>query len=138
MNEIVPLLFFLAPAVPFLVIYFVGGTLCLVRRRRHPRLSRLALIAFILLFARVLIGVTLRNWLVLRRSDFGWDQQTLSVYLAMVHSCDVLIGIVAWVFLLIALFSRRDLSIPTVLHDSEERFGSISDTAIREGRSPFA
>jgi hypothetical protein len=77
-----------------------------------------------------------RNWLFLRQREFGWDHATLSKYLSIVGG--VLLAIAAWVFLLVALFGKRDYSIPIAVQDREERFGATLDTAIQERRSPLA
>jgi hypothetical protein len=137
MDDLVALLFLLAPAVPYLLIYAVGGILCVARWRHHPRRSRLALWAFGLFFGRLLVGGVVRNWLLLRRSDFGWDDATLAIYLAIVNGCDLLTGIVGWVFLLVALFRRDEYFLPMTVQDGEERFREIPGTGIQEGRRPL-
>ena len=108
MKILVPLLAMSVPLVPFLIIYLVGMVLSILRWRSHPTRSRLALIAFALYLAR-LFGNVATNWLTIRREDFGWDTRTFALNLGIIHSIDVLVAIVAWILLLIALFSRSDL-----------------------------
>ncbi len=119
MNTLVPLLFLSAPLVPFLIIYVIGATLCIVRWRRHPKRSCLALVAFLLFLAR-LLGNVAKQWLMLRKDDFGWDIDTLTFNIGIMASIDTVVGVVAWILLLIALFSHNSLSVPVEGHGISE------------------
>jgi hypothetical protein len=128
LNLFIPIVI---PLVPFLTIYLVGAILCIVRWRRHPRLSSLALFAFVVFLVRLVGESFARNLLMYRALDFGWDPATLGIYLGIVGACGIVLGIVAWVALLIALFDRRDWPIVMDVGDYKER-SAVSDTAIQE------
>ncbi len=113
MNSLIPLLFMSAPLLPFLVIYGVGASICLFRWQRHPTPSRLAFVAFALFSLRLFTSVV-KNWLLLRGNDFGWDAQALGLRLGILTVLDLVIAIVAWILLLIALFARYDAAVPNV------------------------
>jgi hypothetical protein len=112
MNEptkyLVPLLTISAPHVPFLIIFLVGAVLSVMRWRSDPMRSRLAFIAFALFIVR-LFGIVAMNWLAFRKDDFGWDTRTLGLYLGIITSVGMLVTIVAWILLLVALFSRLNV-----------------------------
>jgi tryptophan-rich sensory protein len=107
MSTMTSLLFISMPVLPFLIIYIVGATYAVVRWQSQPRRSRRAFLAFVLFFVRVVITMA-KNWLMLRRTELGWDADTLVFNMGILGTVDLLMGIVAWVLLLRALFERSD------------------------------
>jgi len=123
MNDVVTVLIISIPLVPFLIIYIVGAALSVTRWRRYPTPSRLAFIAFVMFSARSFLGLA-RNWLLHRRDALAEDKETFIFYLGIMGSIETLVAIVAWILLLIAFYSRFDMSERHVA--SGEEFSEIS------------
>jgi hypothetical protein len=94
---------------PVYIVYFVGIVLCLVRWRRHPRVSLLAFLGFLMHLGRLMIvplaSVMLYRHL-LQSMQFSIEQAERAM-LAF-YFVDALVGAAAWALLIIALFGGRD------------------------------
>lgn len=89
---------------PAVVIWLIGAALALTRWRRHPRVSLFALLAF----AMLLVNRSLSVFLPIMRS-YGWSEfEPGSVFFTVVWIINALTSIVAWAFVLCAIFGWRD------------------------------
>lgn len=107
MRNVVALMIMSMSLVPFVVIYVIGALLSLSRWRSFPSAARLSFLAFVGFLFRVVVAVA-RNWLTLQRSELGWDPETFARNIGIVGAFDQLVGVVAWILLLIAFYRRYE------------------------------
>lgn len=93
--------------LPVFLALLAGIILALVRWRKHPRISLLALLGFgtLLLLSLVFTGLAawLPGWLIQR----GLAAARLGRYIAVLNGLRSLLAAVGWVFLIAAVFSGR-------------------------------
>ena len=118
---------------PYLIVYIVGLVLALVFWRRNARASLLSLIAFILFLLSSILDVVF-TWFVVR-SGFNSEFESRGMVLGVGHFLLTLLGITAWVLILIALFCRRSQE-PTWAPDEPERYGRRYPASDRPSGSP--
>jgi hypothetical protein len=105
-NPVVGFLATLVPWLPGLIIYIVGLMFALVTWRRHPRASLLSLIAFVMFIVNALLQSAFWYMLyggLLVGEDFGRRNQVIGIGGGFFS----VLNIMAWIFVLIALFARR-------------------------------
>jgi len=123
------------PQLPFYLVWLVGMLLALVRWRRHPTVSLLALLAFILFLTASMVGTFLSVWaLVLQRDSTDVNRAWT---LSLITLGRTVAGTVAWILLLLALFGWRTSLQPR--HRPREdtldtALPAVPDTGIREDR----
>ena len=92
---------FLLDQIPVFVVWLAGIVLALVRWKRHPKVSLLTIIAFVIFFAEMLFVFYLDVWKL----------QTLSANLEFVSTViniiESLMTAAAWGLLLVAIFGWR-------------------------------
>ncbi len=95
------LLSYLLYQIPVFVVWLAGVVLALVRWKRHPKVSLLTIIAFVLFFAEILSPFYLNVWTL----------QGLSANMELVSTAiniiEPLITAAAWGLLLAAIFGWR-------------------------------
>jgi hypothetical protein len=129
MNDLLFLFFSILTDLPFLIIYVIAVVLCLVRWQRHPRLSRLALCAFVLLSIRLVIYTGVRHWLLFRRlHEPSGDQQSFETYFAINTWFVYLTGLVAWVVLLVAFWKEALRLDPKLAQDHSDLGNALRAT----------
>ena len=94
--------------LPVILVWLVGGILSLSYWRRHPKVSRLTLIAIAVLFVESLAGMYVSLYLPLMLSERGWNSGQLSIVLSTAGFVRALVRAVSWGLLLTAIFARRD------------------------------
>ena len=94
--------------LPVILVWLVGSILSLSYWRRHPRVSRLTLIAIAVLFVESLAGTYLSFGLPLMLSERGWHSSRLGIFLSTVGFVRALVRAGSWGLLLSAIFGRRD------------------------------
>jgi uncharacterized membrane protein len=118
--------------VSFLIIYAVGGALCLLQWQRQPRRSRIAFIAFVLLFIRALVSA-LTNWLIYRSVIFAaYPAISLFYLLELIEGLSTFSGVLAWILLLVAFFGIHDRTAPSESAADERPTGGLSETGIQQ------
>jgi hypothetical protein len=123
------------PQLPVYLVWLIGLFLALVRWRRHPVPSLLALIAFILFLVSSMAGTLLTVWVMSQMGNRDIDRAWMSSLIALGR---IAVGTVAWILLLLALFGWR--TPPQPRHRPREEpldtvLPAVPDTGIREGRS---
>jgi hypothetical protein len=108
----------LAPLSPLLLIDITAMILAVVRWKRHPRVSFFAFSAFAILFLAAIVRTFLIAWLPLYLRELrGWSFEQLTPIYTVIGGVSILIGIVADILLLFAIFggrsrAKRDLGHP--------------------------
>jgi len=90
------------------LVWLVGAILAIVSWQKHPRVSRLTLIAIAIFLVESLVGTYANLYVPLMLRDRGWTNGQLSLYYPFLAIVFSLIEAVAWGFILAAIFSRRD------------------------------
>ena len=93
-------------SVPYLIVYLVGSVLCLVFWRRHPVVSILSLLAFVILIGSVAIGSALQLW-QMGAIQNGSTYADIGRILGIAGIIRTMLGLIAWILLLTALFGWR-------------------------------
>jgi hypothetical protein len=108
--------------LPYFAIWLIGATVAVVRWRRHPRVSLLALCAFGLFALESLLGLAAHYWLLrsIKSTGMGTIQDEVNFYLMIFRVIHVAIYATAWVLLLMALFGGRNTPRPVYVVESDE------------------
>lgn len=93
-------------AVPSILIYVVGVVLALVYWWRHPAVSLLCVIAFVMLLGGRLLASGMQFW-VMRAQDSSLTSVQIGNVMGTVSLVQVAISTVAWGLLLTAMFGWR-------------------------------
>ncbi len=104
--------------LPLIVIWLVGIVLAIVTWGRHPQVSALVLIAFVLFLIDGTVGTFLGFWMPAQLGRFPREAGVLLTVQALLRA---ILNIVAWILLLAAIFAWR---------------GSSSGAAAAEARTP--
>ena len=93
-------------AVPYFLVFLAGACLAVIRWKRHPTVSLLALCAFLILLVNLLGNALLQVWIVLRSQyDLPAAQiGSLNNVATVVRTAG---GTIAWILLLCALYGWR-------------------------------
>jgi hypothetical protein len=100
--------------VPFFLTMLVGIILCIVFWKRHPKVSLLALIAFIILIVDSLVGMALTAWITMTAASGKMDGQQFGIVSVTVNCFQSLLTVAAWVMLLFSIFGWRKAQTPVV------------------------
>jgi hypothetical protein len=92
------------PQLPLYLVWLIGMFLALVRWRRHPTPSLLALIAFILFLTSAISGTLLFAWVLWQRDSTEITRGWMFSFIALGRT---VVNTGAWVLLLLALFGWR-------------------------------
>jgi hypothetical protein len=121
------------PQLPVYLVWLIGMLLALVRWRRHPVPSLLALVAFTLFLMSAMTATLLHVW-VMSEMDLELSRAWMFSLIALGRTA---VGTVAWVLLLLALFGWRT-SPPPWPRPREDALDTalpaVPDTGIRQGR----
>ncbi len=100
--------------LPFVMIYVIGIMLSLVFWQRHPMVSTLSLVAFLILLGNIVIGSGLQLWVTgafnrTRSSPYSGrgSGENIEQVMRIVGIFRTLLGMAAWSLLLTALFGWR-------------------------------
>jgi len=107
MDRLIPVITSMMMLAPNLIVWLAGVGLALARWRRHPRVSLLALIAFIVLIVFATLSRFLSVWLPMTMRDEGWTAAQLGSVLTIIGAVTALINASAWILVLCAIFGWR-------------------------------
>jgi hypothetical protein len=108
MDMIFQLLMTISFIIPFLLIYSAGIILSLLKRKNIGKPATFALIGFTLLLINSLIDIIHFSWLVLYANQSS--SQFISTVMMIRGIAATLFGIAGFIFLLFAIFVKRDFS----------------------------
>ena len=117
------------PLIPLCLLWLAGCFLSLATWKRHPSVSLVALIAFLLLLCNLVIGQVV--WVVFIQSqrNLGWSMAQMSLALSVLAWVRTVVSSVGYGLLLLAVFGWRnravirredlDVSLPRGPRDSD-------------------
>jgi hypothetical protein len=108
MEALIPTLTVIATLAPMIVVWVIGIILALLRWRRHPRVSQLAITAFAVMIGSTVVVRTLYVWLPTVVRNRGWSTSELGTIFTAVGIVSTLINAVAWALVICAIFGWRD------------------------------
>jgi hypothetical protein len=120
---------FFVPLVPYCIAWLIGMVLCLVRWRRHPIASLLAMVAFGIFLVGAILGTLAQVWVFQQGIGGDWDHTEREMVMWAVTFLRSGSGFVGWVLLLIAFFGWRPA--PRAIGGNDEGEAAPSDAAIR-------
>ena len=90
--------------LPFILIYLIGLALAILNWQRHPRVSLLCAIAFLLFLGSLALDAGKLFWMM---NVAQRDSRQFSLIVGMVSMFSVVISSAAWGLILTAMFSGR-------------------------------
>jgi hypothetical protein len=96
------------PLLPLYFLWLLGIILAMIRLRRHPRVSVLAALAFVILILNSMTSSLVTTWLpgyLLKAQNFSAEQ--VGNVLLMVGVFFNLVSAAAWALVLVAIFAER-------------------------------
>ena len=106
MDILGPLIGVFLVQLPVLLIWLVGLALALARWQRHPKVSRLALIAFVGFLLSSTIDY-LTTLMPITLVEQGWNFDQVGIAMAIVGLTKSVIAAVLWGLVLAAIFGWR-------------------------------
>jgi xanthosine utilization system XapX-like protein len=97
--------------VPFLIVYCVGIVFALLFWNRHPAVSILSIVAFLILIGSQVLGIGTQFWMT-GASTRGMSSQEIGQFLSIIGIVRAVLGTVAWILLITALFGWRSPAAP--------------------------
>ena len=94
------------PNVSFLIVYCVGIVLALVFWNRHPAVSILCTIAFLIFLGALVMGIGTQIWMT-TEAPREMRSEEIGRLLSIAGLIRAVLGTIAWTLLLIALFGWR-------------------------------
>jgi hypothetical protein len=96
-----------ATSIPLWLAYLAGIVISFYHWRRHPKIARLTLAAFVMFALNALIGILLNYFINFKIRSGGWELRTVTTVSAISSVITSLMGAVGFALLLIAIFSQR-------------------------------
>ena len=97
--------------VPFLIVYCVGIVLALLFWKRHPTVSILCIVAFLILLGSQVLAIGTQFWMTGAASR-EMRSEEIGRFLSLMGIVRAGLGTVAWTLLLTALFGWRSPAAP--------------------------
>jgi hypothetical protein len=119
--------------LPYAIVWVIGIVLSLVYWRRHPRVSRLTLVAMVGFLITSFISTYLRIWLPVRVQERGLSTVHLGNAYTIINVVSSLVSAGLWVMLLSALFgrsSRREFQYSEQKNETGGRFQTSENQAV--------
>ena len=107
MEAIVMLAGYLIQQLPVILVWIVGVILALFYRKRHPKISLMALAAILIFFVNSAVGAFLSLYLPLTLRWRGLNPGQTSLVYTTIAAIQSLIGAGAWGLIIAAIFSGR-------------------------------
>lgn len=107
LSAILPFLLF---TLPYLLIYLIGIVLAIVWMKKHPQVSMLAIIAFILFGISSITGAVTNFLPLLLRDTYGYSYSTIGNIQLVINIIHLIIGVCGWILILLAIFGWRKKS----------------------------
>ena len=92
--------------LPLLIIWIVGIVIAIVRWKKSPRRSLLALIAFVIMMGIHIVSVIFGNSFYLLASVNGMNYRMVSTISVIVNVFFSLVNTAGWVLVLLAIFGK--------------------------------
>jgi len=108
MDALITTLSVLVVSLPVIIVWVIGIALALSRWRRHPQVSRFALIAFAISIVNMVVNRFLTVWLPMTMRDSGWTTTQIGTMFTAIGIITALISATAWALVLCAIFGWRD------------------------------
>lgn len=96
--------------IPFLLIFSAGIMLSIINRKKMGKAATFALIGFIFLLINSLLDIIHLCWLILYANQIS--AQSVSTIMFVKGIAGAIFGIAGFIFLLAAIFVKRDYSNP--------------------------
>lgn len=98
---------YLLPALPFAMLWLMGGVYALCMYGKHPPVARLVLLACGLLLFTTVVGTLANYWLIQQRMNAGWSTTQQVQLMTIVGWGRTGLSLVGYTLLLIAAFGWR-------------------------------
>jgi hypothetical protein len=108
MESIFPVIFSLMMAVPNVLVWLIGIILAVSRWRRHPRVSQISVVAFVIMIVITIISRFLNALLPMAMHDRGWTSDQIGSIFTVVGAITTLTSAVVWALVLWAIFGWRN------------------------------
>jgi hypothetical protein len=108
MEVLISTLMALGTYTPIIIVWMIGVGLALSRWRRHPQVSRFALIAFAISIVNMVVNRFISVWLPLVMRDNDWTATQIGTMYTAIGIITSLIGAASWAIVLCAIFGWRD------------------------------
>jgi hypothetical protein len=108
MEALIPTLGAIAISTPVIIVWLIGIVLALSRWRRHPQVSRLALIALAISIVNLIVNRFISIWAPLTMRDNGWTTYQIGLFFTALGIITALISAAAWALVICAIFGWRD------------------------------
>ena len=96
----------LLTSLPLLITWIVGIIIAIVRWKKAPRRSLLALIALVIFMGMHILSAVFNSSFFLIASDNGMDYQAISSVSVIVNIVFGLVDVAGWVLVLLAIFGK--------------------------------
>lgn len=107
MSSIVGLLGVFIGQIPLYAVWIAGIVIALMRRRKHPRTSRLTVIALAVILIMALLQALLNISIPRLISGNGWSTAQIGVLFSTIGVVSSLIHAAMWGLILWAIFGER-------------------------------
>ncbi len=102
----------LLTSLPLLITWIVGIIIAIVRWKKAPRRSLLALLALVIIMGVHIVSVVFNNSFYLLASINGMEYQLISTISVIVSIVFGLVDAISWVLVLLAIFGKPRESAP--------------------------
>jgi|GEM_PF-1324385 len=135
MSEIEPLLWRMAIYGPLFIVWIIGTILSLTRWRKHPQVSLLAFVGFVLQLFQSGAGIAFDSWIMSPQAlALNWSGEQLTRVCKFFFSTQTCLSAVGWALILLAIFRWRNQPNRILGHDGQylpEGFDPGTKTAQR-------
>jgi hypothetical protein len=108
MEALIPTLGAIAISTPVIIAWVIGIILALSRWRRHPQVSRFALIAFAISIVNLIVNRFISIWAPMTMRDNGWTATQMGMFFTAFGIITALISAAIWAIVICAIFGWRD------------------------------
>ena len=102
----------LLTSLPLLITWIVGIIIAIIRWKKAPRRSLLALLALVIIMGVHIVSVVFNNSFFLLASVNGMDYKMVSTVSVIASIVFGLVDAVSWVLVLLAIFGKPKASTP--------------------------
>jgi hypothetical protein len=113
------LLWRIALSAPVFIVWIVGIVLSMATWRKHPQVSLLALVGFVIQLFQSSAGILFYYWLSTQSGVFGMSSQQFGMVFSIVNFAQICLSAVAWALILFAIFRWRNPSNRMLGHDGQ-------------------
>ena len=106
-SELTQMLWSQLQALPLYLAWLAGLVVAIVTWRRHPAVSLIASIAFVVLLALTFATRVLNIWLARFLIGTGWTADQIGIFYGVYGLVFAVIEALAWVLVIVAMFRWR-------------------------------